>query len=139
MNLIVDASVAVKWYFPEPRASQAHSLLLGTDPLHAPDFLLLEIDNVLCRRMRQKETGIVKAEEIRKAIRAPGLHLHPSQYLLDEAFAIAAGSGCSPYDCLYVALAARLAGRMVTDDQRLCRSLAGSILSRHVLWIGDMA
>ena len=138
MNLIVDASVAVKWYFPEPRAPQAHSLLLGMDPLHAPDFLLLEFDSVLCRRMRRGEIGLPKADELRRAIRAPGLHLHPVRDLLDEAFAIAAGSGCSPYDCLYVALAARLAGRMVTDDQRLCRSLAGGLLSQHILWIGDV-
>lgn len=47
--LVVDAGVAAKWFFDEPLSDEAARLLDPSYELHAPDFFLLEIDNVLCK------------------------------------------------------------------------------------------
>lgn len=47
MSLVVDASVALKWVLDEEGRPAARALLLGNEPLHAPDFLILECANIL--------------------------------------------------------------------------------------------
>ncbi len=43
----VDASVAAKWFFEEPHTPNAAALLDARFVLHAPDLVLLEVDNVV--------------------------------------------------------------------------------------------
>jgi len=51
---VLDASVALKWFLPEPLSSSAERLLNGFLKsklnLHAPDLLLLETANALWKR-----------------------------------------------------------------------------------------
>lgn len=136
--IILDASVAVKCFFPEEHSAQAQHVLHGEEPLHAPEILLLEFDSYLCRRVRRGESSVADAEDSRALLREAPVSLHPTSDLLDDAFALAARTSCSPYDCLYVILAARLQGKAVTADERFCRNLAGSPFADHLLWIGDV-
>jgi len=57
MNLVVDASVAVKWLFEEPDSERAEALLAsaGEDGLKlvAPTILPAEVANALWKRMRR--------------------------------------------------------------------------------------
>ena len=43
MTLVVDASVAVKWFLPEADTPSAERLLAFAGPLHAPDLLRIEV------------------------------------------------------------------------------------------------
>ena len=43
MNLIIDASVAVKWLVDEPRRDQARDVLGRDMDLIAPDLILVEV------------------------------------------------------------------------------------------------
>ena len=43
------------------------------------------------------------------------------------------------YDGLYLALADKIDGRLVTADRRLVNTLAGTNLARRVVWIEDLA
>ena len=138
-TVVVDASVAAKWFLDEPHTDLARQLLGSGNALHAPEHLLLEVDNILCKRMRWREMSPERADIVRRSLRAMPLERHPLDELLDSAFAIARESRCSAYDGLYLALALSLNARMVTDDQRLIRNMSGGPLSRHVVWIGDMA
>lgn len=138
MNVIVDASVAVKWFFEEDRALAAHAFLDGPDPLHAPETLPLEVISVLCRRIKRKEITLAQAISARADLKGAPVLLYPILDLVDTAFSLAVETRCRPYDCLYLALAVILPGRMVTDDERLCRSLAGGPFANHILWIGDV-
>lgn len=136
--VVVDASVAVKWYLQEPYADQAQQVLNGDTPLHAPDFLLVEVDSVLCKRIRRGEISPDRADEIRRALRLVPMRCHPFGNLLDPAYALSRGGRVSIYDAMYVVLAELLQGKMVTADERLCRSLADGPFANHVLWIGDV-
>ncbi len=46
---VVDASVAAKWFLEEDYTTEAFRLLALGNTLHAPDFMLLDIDHVLCK------------------------------------------------------------------------------------------
>jgi predicted nucleic acid-binding protein len=47
MILVVDASVAVKWYLSEDHTDAAEKLLDGGFDLHAPELIFTELGNVL--------------------------------------------------------------------------------------------
>jgi predicted nucleic acid-binding protein len=63
---------------------------------------------------------------------------HPEPPLLTSAFDLADRTQRTVYDCLYLALAVQLNGRMVTADQRLYNSLAQSPWAGFVVWVGDL-
>ena len=135
---VVDASVAAKWYAQEPNAEDALRLLAGAHVLHAPDFLLMEMDNVLCTWVRSGSFTRAAASETRAALRTAPVQLHPFQRLLDSSWGIAADHGVSLYDALYVALAIHLDAQLVTADRKLLRSLSGTPFARHVTWVEDV-
>lgn len=135
---IVDASVAAKWFIEEEYNEAALSVLEEKNHIHAPDFLLLEMDSIICKWVRH---GVVTTEEgsdLRDALRQYPIQHHSFVLFLDSAFAIAIQTGQSVYDCLYVALSALLKGRMVTADQRLYEGLKNGQFKKHVVWIGDI-
>jgi predicted nucleic acid-binding protein len=74
---VVDASVAAKWFFDEPLSDEATGLLDASYALHVPDFFLLEIDSLLCKKMRRGEISEGESQEIRSAIHTFPLHKHP--------------------------------------------------------------
>lgn len=136
--LIVDASVAAKWFFKEDNGEEALSVLDENNELHAPDFLLLELDSIICKWVRRGAVDAAEGIEIRAALRRYPVQHHPFTSFLDSAFTIASQTGQSIYDCLYVALAAVLHGRMVTADRRFYDALKGGPFKKYVVWVGDV-
>jgi len=136
---VVDASVAAKWFFNEEDAVNALSVLHEGNQLHAPDFLRLEMDSILCKWVRRGTVGAADARDIRDTFRRYPIEYHPFASLQDSAYAIATQAGRSVYDCLYVALAALLKAKMVTADRRLHDALKDGPFKRHVVWVGDVS
>lgn len=134
---MIDASVAAKWFLEEDHTAPARRLMHPGVARHAPDYFLIELDSILCKRVRRREIHPDRARTARQGLRQMPLLFHPFRALLDPAFAIASTGACSLYDALYVVLAEMLHTQVVTADQRLCRSLAGTALADRVLWIGD--
>ncbi|MHC1727591.1 MAG: type II toxin-antitoxin system VapC family toxin [Syntrophobacteraceae bacterium] len=136
---VVDASVAAKWFFDQPFSDEAARLLDESHAINAPDFFLLEIDSILCRKMRRGEISEEEIREIRSAVGSFPLQKHPFQLLLDPAFELAVKTRCSPYDCLYLVLAVILGARMVTADRRFYESISMSGLSaENLCWVEDL-
>lgn len=135
---VVDASVAAKWFLEEDFSAEAARLLHPAHYLHAPEFLYLELDHVLCKRIRRGELTAEEAEEIRAMLSFFPVQSHPTSLLQDPAFALASSIGRGIYDCLYLILARFLGIRMVTADRRLYDALAQEPLARHLYWIGDI-
>lgn len=135
---VVDASVAAKWIFEEVHTNDALRLLDNRNQLHAPDFFLVEVSNVVCKRIRRKEISDEEGHESYAALRQFPVRTHSFSLLLDPAFEIAIRTKQSLYDCLYIALATLIGGYMVTADRRLYNGLAGGPFSNYVHWLEDI-
>lgn len=132
---IVDASVAAKWLVEEDYSSAALSILDKNVQLHAPDFLLLEMDSIITKWIRRGAVNLREGNDLRGALRQYPVHIHSFASFLDPAFEIASQMGQSIYDCLYVALADILNGKMVTADRRLYDALKNSPFKKSIVWI----
>ena len=135
---VIDASVAAKWFIEEEHSDAAISVLKEGNQLHAPDFLMLEMDSIVCKWIRRSVITEPEGSDLRDAFRRYPVQSHPFLSLLDPAFSIACLSSGSIYDCLYVALAVLLDGKMVTADRRLHDRLAGGVFEKNMLWIEDI-
>lgn len=136
--VVVDASVVAKWLVPEEHSDKAVSILSTDLELHAPELLLAEVGNILWKKYRAKELSAEEADLALLALVAAPVTLHPLKPLLAPAFRIARDHGRTVYDSLYLALAASLAGKFLTADERLVNSLRGTTLETGVRWLGDL-
>lgn len=136
---VVDASVAAKWFFDEPLSDEATRLLDASHVLHVPDFFPLEIDSVLCRKMKRGEISEGEAQQIRSVVNIFPLQKHPFQLLMDPAFELAVQTRSSPYDCLYLVLAIVLGAQMVTADRRFYENISKSQLTaENLCWVENL-
>jgi predicted nucleic acid-binding protein len=133
-KLVVDTSVAVKWYVPEPGAASAARLLGLGDELLAPDFLLAEFANVLWKKVARKELESSEAATILDAfLHTPPIELSPTLPILRPALELATAIRCSVYDALFLALAVAESGKFVTDDDKLIRLVQETPLDPYVI------
>jgi predicted nucleic acid-binding protein len=138
MRVVVDASVAVKWYLEEDHAAPARRLLDGTYELIVPDLFFMEIGNVLWKRWRRGELDDdVIAETLAALDRVP-CETRSARPLLSGAMALATSLRRTVYDSLYLALAIDTGARLVTADRRFHASVAASPLAGHILWVEDL-
>ncbi|MET0554203.1 MAG: type II toxin-antitoxin system VapC family toxin [Vicinamibacteria bacterium] len=137
--VVVDSSVAVKWFVPEALSEPAARLLDPSYELWAPDLLIPEFGNVLWKKLRRGEIRRDEALEIVAALREVPLEIAGSADLVAPALDIAAAYGRTVYDALYVALAVARDCVLVTADERLAAALTGGPLARHVSALSSMA
>ena len=138
MKLVVDASVAAKWFFAEANSQEAHQLLGPRIRLHAPDFILIELTNVICKKTRLKQISSIQPYIDRLALLPNAVLLSPSNDgLLMRAAAMAAEIGHSVYDCLYLACAEEQNAPIITADAPLTRRVGSSLLDLEAWDISD--
>jgi predicted nucleic acid-binding protein len=132
-ELVVDASVAVKWYLPEQGSREANVILRSSDRLLAPDLLVTELGNVLWKKVRRGELLPADAAQIAQAfvVRCP-VDLRPSSVLLPAALDVATRFDRTLYDALYLALAVAETCPLVTADDCLYNALLGTPLAPYV-------
>jgi predicted nucleic acid-binding protein len=139
MNLVIDASVAIKWFVTENLHDEARRLPDGGNDLHAPDILIAELANAAWKKARRKEIDGRHAREIALAHRDGVPALHPSADFIDRALQIAFELDHPIYDCLYLACAEAVGGVLVTADARLCRLVVGTRFASLVRHVGAPA
>jgi len=138
-RIVVDASVAIKWYLPEPHSADADRLLSGGYQLLAPDLLFPEVGNILWKRVMRSELTVHKAQVILRALESLPFTLRPASVLAENAMTIACGLKRSFYDSLYLALALMADCRLVTADGKLFNSVKDAApIMKHLLWIEDV-
>jgi predicted nucleic acid-binding protein len=128
MMVVVDASVAVKWFVEEPGREQAISVL-GAAERQAPDLIVVEVGNVAWKKASRGEITAAQARFICASLRRYFTVLHRSEALIDRAIDLALRLRHPIYDCLYLACAERAGVRLVTADQKLLAMLAGTSLA----------
>jgi predicted nucleic acid-binding protein len=135
--LVVDASVAFKWYFEEPWSDAARRLLSGAR-LIVPRLFFLETSNILRRRYERREISADDARATADSLAALPLEVWPDHRLFRPALDLALDFRISMFDAVYVALAVRLQGQVVTADRRLVNALRGGDLAAPVLWVEEV-
>ena len=85
-RVVVDASVAIKWFVPEIHADAARRLLREGMTLLAPDLIWAEVANALWRKWREKELVAEAVEGILNDFRRYPLRIYPGESLYDVAW-----------------------------------------------------
>ena len=129
---VVDASVAAKWYLPEPDTGAALALreshVNGDIRLVAPDLMVYEVANALRYHPR---AGMDRLAEHIGDLFALDIGFDPtSETSMIAAIHSAFRLGLSIYDASYISLAERLDTVVYTADESLYR--AAGPRGRHV-------
>jgi predicted nucleic acid-binding protein len=94
--------------------------------LAAPDFCLIELANIVWKKVRQASLRPEEAGAIMSLLQRSGMRFLPSGPLLDDALELARELDHPVYDCLYVAAMAALDAPFVTWDKPLHAKLKAS-------------
>jgi predicted nucleic acid-binding protein len=136
-KVVVDASVAAKWFVPEIHSAAAERLLDPSIVLCAPDLIGPEIGNILWKKVRRGEITRAEAGEILGAFTSLPLEIRPSSALLPAALELAIEFDRSVYDSLYLALAVAEECALVTADAKFHAVLAVSPLAAYIHWVEE--
>ena len=138
--LVLDASVAAKWYLPrvdEPLAEEALALLrqysAGNIQFVVPDLFWAEFGNILWKCVRNGRISAKSASDALTGILEYSFPTVGATELAEVALAIALSTGRTVYDAIYVALAVQRNAAFVTADERLVNSIA---THWPVKWLG---
>jgi predicted nucleic acid-binding protein len=139
-EIVVDASVVMKWYLPDERwGGRALRLLemhvTGDVALLAPSLLPYEVLNALLVAERRGRTEKWMAEEAFEAFR--GLELTLVDPFAFDVLSLARPLGRSVYDAAYLSVAAAKKTDLITADERLYHAARERL--KWVRWIGEEA
>ena len=119
MTVVVDASVAARWFLSLDRSDAAAALLRSGERLIAPDLVVVEATNTA---WKARAFGDVSLETIVDFVEKSARLFHelvPAADLKDRALEIALALKHPVYDCFYLALAEQRECKLVTADERL--------------------
>ena len=135
--LVVDASVAVKWFLPEIHSQAAERILKSGRKLLAPDLIWAEVGNALWKKVRRDEILPEEANGIlRDFLRFP-VQTYESKILLPTAWDLAIQSDTSVYDALYLSLAIGQNCPLVTADRKFYETFKKSS-ELWLVWVEDI-
>ena len=123
-RVVVDSSVAVKWFLRESEDDVDHALELleahrdGDLMLAAPSHLLLETLNALRYRGADEKTLTRATSQLLDL----SLEIHELPDLIDSAARVAAHHDLTLYDAAFAALANVLDAELITSDRRIVES-----------------
>lgn len=131
--IVLDASVALKWFAPgEPRARQALKVLdeveRAPSQFLVPDIFMAECLAVLCR---MHGATVEKVQEAVDLLETLGMsRIAVGHEVLQLAARYALEWKLSGYDAVYVALASLSDATWLTADERAARRVKSSGLAR---------
>lgn len=135
---VVDASVAIKWFIPEIHSDAALLVTRLHERLHAPAFMTMELGSVIAKKIRRKELTRAEGSTILKELHYLPLQRHTDERLFSAAYELALDTQQSLYDCLYLALAEAIEGRLITADRKFYKALAGGAFHDRLVWVEDL-
>jgi predicted nucleic acid-binding protein len=129
-ELVVDSSVAIKWFVPQHNSPKAREILdafKDTDlAFLAPDLIYAEVGNVIWKLHRFQGVSQVDTEAILNTFQAIDFVITPSSSLLADAYRLAIAHQRTVYDSLYLALSLERQCQFVTGDEKLVNSVCRS-------------
>ena len=137
MNLVVDASVAVKWFVEEEDTKRACLLADGAVEIHCPHLLASEVGSALWRKVLQGQVELGDARTGMESLARMPITWHADEALGADCLRLAFAHDRTVYDSMYLALAYRLNARLVTADLRFANALAATDAGSMVLRLRD--
>lgn len=135
---VLDASVVVKWYLDEDSSEAARTMQGQEFDVAAPQFLLVEVANVLWKHSRKGALDSSTASEILAALEQAPIRWHEDMDLFQGGFLLATQTGRTVYDCLYLALARQSDRSLITADRKFFDAIRMTPEGSRVVWIEDV-
>lgn len=135
MNLVIDASIAIKWVISEEGTDAA--LRLRQHQLFAPDLLIPECASILWKKVRRQELAPAEALLAAQALERVEIQLEPMRPLLEPATRLAIALNHPAYDCVYLALALAINCDFITADEALFRRASMTTLAPQTRMLDD--
>ncbi len=129
-RMVIDASVAVKWFVSERNTDKALRLkdlyLNGALELIAPTLIYYEVANALRFHpyYRLTETELLN---IITVLRDMQIVIEPTAETWFRAFKTSISEGIAVYDAIYIATSLTLDAKLVTGDERLIERLSEKV------------
>ncbi len=119
--IVVDTNILAYLYLPGPFTADAETLLIESPDWAAPQLWRSEFRNILAGYLRRGTLDLQRAIALQREAETL---LVSSEYVVDSeaVLELAARSGCSAYDCEFVALAQMLGAKLVTMDAKLLKA-----------------
>ncbi|NIM41670.1 MAG: PIN domain-containing protein [Hydrogenophaga sp.] len=116
--IVVDTNIIAYLYLPGPYTPAAEALFLSDPDWAAPLLWRSELRNILSTYVRKALLSLEDAYRIQREAEAL---MAEREYDVDslDVLKLAKDSGCTAYDCEFVALAYRLGATLVTQDAKL--------------------
>jgi predicted nucleic acid-binding protein len=128
LRYVLDCSVAIKWFVPEPSSDAALRLLeqaaRGEATFVAPESMLAEFGYALRKIALSGEITNERAEAIIEDFLNTPIETAPLRLLLPRAMRLTIAHMAGLYDAIYLALAEREDLLVVTADDRMANAFA---------------
>lgn len=126
--IVVDTNILAYLYLPGEKTKQSEQALTKEPEWVAPVLWRSEFRNILAYYTHNK---ILKLDDSLKIMHEAEALMSGGEYDTASAqvLSLAALSGCSAYDCEFVALALDLKVPLVTSDKKVLKAFHGTALS----------
>lgn len=131
-EMVLDASVAAKFFFHEAGSRAALALRVSGARFIAPDLIYAEMASIAAKHVRRRDVAYAAARRVQPALRQLLDETVALKDLSEAAFDLAAIYGFSAYDGAYLALARGRGLAVITADVRFARKAAEADLAAHV-------
>ncbi len=120
--IVIDTNIIAALCIPSPQTKAAEALLATDQNWHAPILWISEFRNVVSKHIRRGSTSFPQAEvalhNARKTLPESHTHFPEDQRILE----LLSRSGCTSYDCEFVAVAESLDVPLVTWDGQVLKN-----------------
>jgi predicted nucleic acid-binding protein len=125
--IVVDTNVLGYLWVPGERTEAARAVLRSDPEWSAPLLWRSEFRNLLATLVR---TGKLEPQVALAAAHSAEAQMENWEHAVstEDVLRLAGASGCSAYDCEFVALAEALGVRLVTADRKVLRAFPGLAL-----------
>lgn len=135
---VIDASVALKWFFPEENSAIARSFLSERNQFVVPDLFWIETSNIISKKVRKSELSIKEAERIIQILESMNFLTISFDQIKAEAFFISTRFSITLYDACYLAVAVNYKGNLFTADIRMSNEIKKTAYKEFVTSINDL-
>lgn len=136
-DLVIDASVAVKWFVSEEASDKADEVSASDYTLLAPRLIMTEVANALARKAIQKLITPLEAAEYVRALPQFLAGLLDVDDLIEPALQNACNHNHPIYDFIYLEAARRRDTKMLTADRKLIAKVKGTNLAKLVISLSE--